>query len=203
METKLARGISSLFHPLLIPTYVLLVLLNLNALLSQMVPLSFKLIISGLVFLTTFLFPLVFTWLLARLGLISSHILARREDQIYPILAISVFYYVTYYLLKGIHISTIFSYYMLGATLLATLSLVVNFYRKISLYMVATGSFTGLFLGLSMNFGINFAAEISSSIILAGIIGFARLKSDMHKPAEVYTGYAMGVIVMTLLLILL
>jgi len=203
METKVARGITFLIHPLLIPTYVLLVLLNLNVFVSHSVPITYRLALTGMVFLTTFVFPLFFTWLLYRLEMISSLLLIRREERIYPILAISIFYYATYYLLKGIHLSTIFSYYMLGATLLALLSLVINFYGKISLHMVATGSFTGLLLGLSLNFGVNLNSEICATIVVAGIVGYARLKSGMHKPAEIYSGFAVGAIVMTLLIILL
>jgi hypothetical protein len=203
METKVARGVTFLIHPLLIPTYVLLVLLNLNVFVSHSVPIAYRLALTGMVFLTTFVFPLFFTWLLYRLEMISSLLLVRREERIYPILAISIFYYATYYLLKGIHLSTIFSYYMLGATLLALLSLVINFYGKISLHMVAIGSFTGLLLGLSLNFGVNLNAEICATIVVAGIVGYARLKSGMHKPAEIYSGFAVGAIVMTLLIILL
>jgi hypothetical protein len=203
MEIKLARGISYLFHPLLIPSYTLLILLNINPFISHTIPLPYKLILSGMVFLTTFIFPLVFTWLLCRLGFVSSFFLVRKEERIYPILAISIFYYVTYYLLKGIHVSTIFSYYMLGATLLSILALVVNFYHKISLHMIAAGSLAGLFLGLSLNFGINLQAEVLLSIILAGTVGYARLKSNTHKPTEIYSGFALGAFVMICLIILL
>ena len=69
--------------------------------------------------------------------------------------------------------------------------------------MVGAGSFTGLFLGLSLNFGINLNTEIFSGILLAGIIGFARLKSNSHQPAEIYTGFMTGVVVMTILITLL
>jgi hypothetical protein len=203
LGTKLARVISYVFHPLLIPTYILLLLLNLNSFLTLSLPVSFKLTLAGVVFLTTVLFPLFLTWMLYRLSIISSVVMAAKEERIYPILAISVFYYLTYFLLRGIHISAIFSIYMLGATLLAILSLMVNFYRKISLHMIGIGSFTGLFLGLSLNFGINLHAEICAGILLAGIIGFARLKSNAHQPAEIYSGFAMGVFVMTILMILL
>ena len=83
------------------------------------------------------------------------------------------------------------------------LSLAVNFYRKISLHMIGIGGFTGLFLGLSLNFGINLNTEMIAGILLAGIIGFARLKSNSHQPAEIYTGFLMGVLVMTVLMTLL
>jgi hypothetical protein len=45
--------------------------------------------------------------------------------------------------------------------------------------------------------------EVPATILLAGVIGYARLKSDSHEPAEIYSGFAMGVVVMTLLMILL
>ena len=203
METRLARGISYLFHPLLLPSYILVLLLNLNSFLSISVLFSFKLILAGMVFLTTCLFPLFLTWLFYRLRLISTVFMEDKEERIYPILATAVFYYITYYLLRGIHPSAIFSYYMLGATLLAIISLVINYYSKISLHMIGAGSFTGLFLGLSFKFGINFDVEVISGIIAGGIIGYARLKSDSHQPAEIYAGFALGAVIMPVLMILL
>jgi len=201
--TKLARVISYIFHPLLFPSYILLLLLNLNSFLSRSLPFAFKISLVSVVFLTMVLFPLFLTWLLFRLKIISSFFLTRREERVYPILTISVFYYLTYFLLSGIHISTLFNYYMLGATLLAMLSLIVNFYWKISLHMIGIGSFAGFFLGLTLDFGINLYTEMFAGILLAGIIGFARLKSNSHQPAEIYTGFVMGVLVMTALIILL
>ena len=203
IETKLARVISYVFHPLLVPSYILLLILNLDSFLSRSLPIQYKLALAGVVFLTTLVFPLFLTWMLYRLRIISSVLLTSKEERIYPILAISVFYYLTYFLLRDIHISAIFSYYMLGATLLAIVSLIVNFYRKISLHMIGAGSFTGLFLGLSLNFGINLHTEILSGILLAGIIGTARLSSDSHRPTEIYSGFVMGVVVMTTLMVLI
>ncbi|MCX6269550.1 MAG: hypothetical protein NTW16_19720 [Bacteroidetes bacterium] len=203
IETKLARMISYVFHPLLIPTYILLMLLNIDTFLSFALPLSYKAALTGVVLLTTLMFPLFLTWMLFRLNIISSIFMTTREERIYPILALSVFYYLTYFLLRGIHISTIFSYYMLGATLLAIIALMVNFYRKISLHMIAAGSFTGLFLGLALKFGLQLNTEIIAGILLAGMIGFARLKSDSHQPAEIYAGFGVGVVVMTVLITLI
>jgi hypothetical protein len=203
IESNLARAISYIFHPLLIPTYILLMLLNLGSFISLSLPVSYKLSLVGVVFLITVIFPLFLSWLLFRLKIITSVYMTTRDERVYPILAISVFYYITYFLLKGIHVSTLFSYYMLGATLLAILSLMINFYRKISLHMIGIGSFTGLFLGLSLNFGINLNTEIFSGILLAGIVGFARLKSNSHQPAEIYSGFVMGVVVIAGLITLL
>lgn len=203
METKLAKVLSYIFHPLLLPTYILILLLNHSSFISPSLPAFYKTTLVGVVFFTTVLSPLFLSWMFYRLKIISSIYMTTREERIYPILSISVFYYLTYFLLRGIHISSIFSYYMLGATLLAILTLMITFYRKISMHMVAAGSFTGLFLGLSLNFGINLNTEIFTGILLAGIIGFARLKSNSHQPAEIYSGFMMGVVAITILMTLL
>jgi len=203
METRFARIVSYLFHPLWIPFFNLLLLLNLDVFLQHQVPLHFKLILTGTVFLTTIVIPLALTGFLYRLKLIGSLFLATKEERVYPVLSVTVFYYVTYYLLHGTHVSAIFGYYMLGATLLAIMTLIINFYYKISLHMIALGSFTGFFLGLSLNFGINFTTEVITGIVVAGITGVARLKAASHGPSELYTGFAMGVITMTVLMLIL
>lgn len=192
-----------MFHPVLMPAYIVLLFLVRGNLQLRTFPVSYKMTIGGVVILTTLLFPLFFTWLLVRFNVISSVFMNRKEERVYPVLAMAVFYYLTYFLLKGISISLLFSYYMLGATFLAILSLAIGFFRKISLHAVAAGSFTGLFLGLSLNFGISLYGEIFSGILLAGIIGYARLKTESHQPAEVYSGFVMGVSVMTILMLLL
>ncbi len=200
---KISRVISYLFHPLLMPCCVLLLLLNLDNFAYLSVPATYKITLLAVVSLMTLVLPLMFTWLLIKLRYISSVFMTSKEERVYPILAIAVFYYGTYYLLREVHVSAIFSYYMLGATLVAILSLILNFYMKVSLHMMAIGSFTGLFLGLSLNFGINFTVEILAGVLLAGIVGYARLKENAHRPSEIYSGYLAGIIIMTLLLILL
>ncbi len=203
MEIKIARMISYLFHPLMMPCYILILLLNINNYASLLVPLNYKLMITGIVLLMTVILPLCFTWLLIKLQYITSVYMTTREDRVYPIISLAVFYYATYFLLKEVHIAAIFSYYMLGATLIAILSLVINFYRKISLHLLAMGSFTGLFLGLSLQYGINFTPEIMVGILLAGVVGYARLKSNAHQPSEIYSGFLMGAVVLAALIAVL
>jgi hypothetical protein len=197
--TKLARLISCLFHPLLIPLYILILLLNLRSVMVFTLPIRFKFTMAGVVLLTTVVSPLFLTWMMQRLRIINSVYMAWREERLYPILAVSVFYYLTYFLLKGVHVSVIFSYYMLGASLLAIMTLLINFRYKISLHAAGIGSTAGLFIGISLNFGVNLIPETCTSLLLAGIVGWARLKNESHTPVEIYLGFLLGTIVMTLL----
>lgn len=193
--------ISYCFHPLLIPVFVLSILLNMNELYAYTIPPNLKLSLIGITLFTSILFPLLTVFFLLRFKIISSIYTETKEERVYPILAVAAFYYLTYILLKEIQVSAIFSYYMLGSTLLAILTLFINFYKKISLHMVGMGSFVGLFTGLILLFGFDFNLLVIGGILIAGLVGYARLKSNAHHPAEVYSGFLLGVVVMTTIIL--
>jgi hypothetical protein len=203
MEERIARLLSIIFHPLFIPFYMLVILLNVNVFFAMMIPVKIKLILSGLVFLMTIIFPLLFVFLLYKLKLVKSFYLESREERIYPLLILAIFYYFTYYILKSFPISFIFSYYMLGSTFLTILALIISFYRKISLHMIGIGGMLGLLMGLSMNLGLNMTWFVIAAIILGGFLGFARIQSNSHKPSDIYAGFLVGASVMFLLFIFL
>ncbi|MGA2822336.1 MAG: hypothetical protein ABSE72_02305 [Bacteroidales bacterium] len=203
MEERIAKMFTLVFHPLFIPFYMLLILLNVNTFFAMMIPVKAKLLLSGLVFLTTILLPLLIVFLLYRLKMVKSFNLESREERIYPLLAVAVFYYITYYLLKSFPISFIFSYYMLGSTFLTILAMIISFYRKISLHMIGIGGMLGLLMGLSLNLNLDLTWFVVGAIILGGFLGFARIQSNSHKPSEIYSGFLVGAGVMFLLFIFL
>ena len=203
MEERIAKMLTLIFHPLFVPFYMLLILLNVNTFFAMMIPVKVKLLLSGLVFFTTILFPLLIVFLLYRLKMVKSFYLVSREERIYPLLAVAVFYYLTYYLLKSFPISFIFSYYMLGSTFLTILAMIISFYRKISLHMIGIGGMLGLLMGLSLNLGLDLTWFVVAAIILGGFLGFARIQSSSHKPSEIYSGFLVGAGVMFLLFIFL
>jgi hypothetical protein len=199
MEERFARIFTYLLHPLFVPFYILLILFNVNSYFALMIAMKAKLLISGLVIMTTIILPVLVVFLLYRLKVLKSFSLELREERIYPLLAVSIFYYLTYYLLKSFPISFIFSYYMLGSTFLAICSLIISFYRKISLHMIGAGGMLGLLLGLSLNLGIDLVWYVVTAIMVCGLLGFARIKSNSHKSSDVYSGFLVGAVVMFLL----
>jgi hypothetical protein len=203
MEDRIARLLTILFHPLFIPFYTLLILFNVNTYFAILIPVKAKYLLTGLVFLTTILFPLFLVFLLYRLKLIKSFHMQSKEERIYPLLITAIFYYLTYYLLKSFTISFIFSYYMLGSTFLTICALIISFYMKISLHMIGIGGMIGLFMGLSINRNIDLTWFIIPAILLAGMLGFARAKSNSHRPSEIYSGFLVGAGILFLLFIFL
>ncbi|MCF8232683.1 MAG: hypothetical protein K9J27_10885, partial [Bacteroidales bacterium] len=68
MEKKIAVIISIVLHPLLVPTYLLLIVLNADIHYSMMIPFKGKLLMLALVFLTTVVLPSFLIMIYYRMG---------------------------------------------------------------------------------------------------------------------------------------
>ncbi len=203
METKFAKVISAIFQPLLIPTYGFIILFSLTAFFSLAINPSAKWMIMGIVFLTTFLFPALMILFLLRMGVITSLNLRNRQERVLPFLIAGTFYYLAYYMLKQLQISPIYNYFMIGTTFVIVVSMLINFFWKISIHMISLGGLLGAFLGLSFVMMIDMTPLLILIIFVSGMVGFSRLQLKAHTPAQVYSGFIAGLLVMLSLFIFL
>ncbi|MCK4360166.1 MAG: hypothetical protein KAV70_00355, partial [Bacteroidales bacterium] len=169
MEIKVSKILSVVFHPLLIPTYTLLIIFNLNVFFSMIIPQAAKWQILGMIFLITFLFPLFMMILFQRIGIIKSLYMKTKEERTLPYLMTIIFYYLASYLLKQLQISPIFYYFILGATFLIIITLIINFFWKISIHMIGVGGMLGILMGLSFLFMIDIPFLIILLVLCSGI----------------------------------
>jgi len=202
MQDKLAKTISILFHPLLIPSYFTLLIFNLNNHISLLIPAGAKFVIFSLIFITTFIFPTIFILIIKRKGLIKSLQMESREERIYPYAIAAIFNFSAFYMIKQIQIPEEYYLLLLGSGALILICLVINFNTKISAHMVGAGGLTGALIGISMRLNIDLVVLIVLAIICSGLIGFARLKLNAHKPFQIYLGFICGMIVMTIFLLI-
>jgi len=198
MNNLVARILSYLFHPLFIPTYLFLILLGFDTTFSVLLPMKMKLLITGTIMATTIVFPMLLILLMLRMKVISSLFLPQREERIFPLVIIAIFYYLTFYLIKDLYFPRNFQLFILGATLLAIITLLVSFFYRISMHMTALGGISGLFLSMTLVTGGYYLAFLISAILVSGLTGSARLKLNAHQPAEIYSGWLMGAVVMCL-----
>ena len=203
MDIKLARAISVIFQPLLIPTYGFIILFSINTFFSLLINPSAKWMILGVVFLTTFLFPAVMIFFMMKLGVISSLNLRKRQERVLPFLITGIFYYLVYYMLRQLQISPIYNYFMIGTTLVVVVAMIINFFWKISIHMISLGGVLGLFLGLTFVMMIDLTPLLVLIIFISGLVGYSRLKLGAHTPAQVYSGFLTGFVVMLSLYVFL
>lgn len=201
IENLLARIISMLCHPMLIATWSLLILFNMEVFFAAAVPAKARWMIIILVFITTGLLPALTALLMARLGIISSAKMNQREERLWPFVITALFYYLAYYLLKQLDISAVYVVVMLGAFTSVVLALVVSTFWKISVHMIGMGGVTGAFTALSLQLMLDIPLLIVVLIAMSGLTGFARLKLQAHTPLQVLAGYISGFVVFFLLIL--
>jgi len=71
----------------------------------------------------------------------------------------------------------------------------VNIFFKISMHTTAAGSAVGLMLVLLFLSPVNMILPFFAVLIVAGIIGTARLLLSAHQPAQIWLGYIVGFLV--------
>jgi hypothetical protein len=199
MSISLAKIISAIFHPLLVPTYALLLLINFQTHSILALPEDFRYIIVAFVFITTFVLPSIIIFILLKVGKIKSLEMQSQQERVLPMLIIAVAFYSTYYLLKQSAVTGLMSLFMVGATMLVLIALIINYITKISLHMTAWGGLFGTFLGFAISFSYNLIPMLLVTIFVIGIIATARLKLNAHTPLQVYLGFLVGTLVMVFL----
>jgi membrane-associated phospholipid phosphatase len=203
IEYTLARIVSGLFHPLLIASFGMIILLNMNTYVGATIPVQVRHFILIIIFVNTAIIPTIAIFMLKRLGLIEDVYITRRSERLLPLLITALLYIFTYYLLKKLALPSLIYYYVMGACLIVLLGLIITLRWKISLHMTSMGGLTGFLIATSLLLRANLLYVIVLSFFLSGLIGSARLRLQAHTPAQVYAGFLLGMVAMLVLYIYL
>jgi hypothetical protein len=196
METRIAKVLSVLFHPLIVPTYIFTLLLSLNAHFALILPLQAKGFLLGIILISTCIFPLLLVLLFKYTGKLMSLEIESRQERNLSLAIAGIFYYLSWWMLRQMHFSPVFQLFMIGTFYVLICTIFINLFWKISLYMVAAGGATGVLISLSLLLTQPVQTIIFITILVSGIIGFARLTLKTHNPAQVYLGWIVGLVVM-------
>ncbi|MDD5509184.1 MAG: hypothetical protein PHD25_12805 [Bacteroidales bacterium] len=199
MESRISKFISFAFQPLLMPTLAMLILLQMPVYFAVVIPSAAKWMLLGIIFFTTFFLPASIIFLMARRGMIHSLYIEAREERTVPYVITAIFFMVAFYLLRSLQLSPVYANFMMGAIILVIAVLLINLFWKISSHMAAVGALTGMCMGLSGFLGMLYLNLIIAGLVLSGIVGYARLRLNAHTPAQVYAGFALGLILIGIL----
>jgi membrane-associated phospholipid phosphatase len=199
MGQKTAKIISILFHPLLIPTYAILILFNTDSHYLHVLPNNYKLLLLAFVSLFTFFLPAIAMFFMVKLRIVDSLEMNAKKERSIPLVVVALFFYGTYHLLRQIPVNSVFTIFMLGATLLVLFSLLINYFYKISIHMMALGGLLGTMLGYSFLIHQDIRIYLYLIILVTGITGTSRLRLNAHTPSQVYSGFLLGLTTILLL----
>jgi len=190
--TQFAKIVSIVFHPLLMPTLGFFIILDSSIYLSSSIdPLTTK-ITYATIFIFTCVLPFINVWFLVNKGYAKDIYLRTRKERKLPYLFSVVYYLILYYFLKTINLPPAIYLMVLGTTIAAIITLLINLRWKISAHMVGIGGVLGAVIGISERFMQNLNGTIIVLFLVAGMIGYARLKLDAHTSSQVYAGFATG-----------
>ena len=190
--SKLANLISIIFHPVLLPTWMFLIFVA-----SGICRISFikaELCLT-IVFVTTFIFPIISLLILKKFRVIESFTMEKREERFIPLFIMVVFLYVTSRFFNGINALTIYNFYLVSNLVLCVIVFWINLCWKISMHGIGWGAFTATLLIMSTMSSTLYLSYFILSIVISGIVGAARLYLKSHNESQVYVGFIVGFII--------
>ena len=189
---KFHKFISTILHPIVVPTIgvMLYFLIIPNTFESNQ-----KLAILSLIFVVTYLIPLLILVLLKKLGFINSYQTETIKERKLPItLMIIVFYLLANTLEKTTNLRDLAILFY--ATTLGLFFIYFLFYFKIkaSIHLLSLGIILRFFMVLSSIYSQIYLLIYIIILLLAGLLASSRLHLKAHTNKEVYIGFFTGII---------
>lgn len=197
---RLSKIISFVFHPALMPTYAFLLAVNFLPMLSDLTSNKQKIDLLRIVFIFTFLIPVISVIVLKKIKIVSSYYIENKSERKLPLLIAIISYYVLllffqeqsslgFYYNKFL-VSTLLNQLLLGALLILIFSFIISNFWKISLHMLGIGGVVGAFFALH-------SPDTLFLILLllwcSGLVAYARINENAHTCNQVYAGFLAGV----------
>ena len=188
---KFSKLISYLFHPI---NFSIIGTLFYFLFVPKYIFKQQEYIVLVVIFITTYIFPLIILLLMKRFGLINSYHLKTIEERKFPtVLFISICVFIGQWLYKTSIVNILSLFYLGFALSLILIYIFLYLDRKISLHTTAIGGLIGFLLYFSYHFKINVILLLGAFFIISGIIATSRLELKAHTMSEVVIGYIIGI----------
>ena len=198
IEERVSKVVSWVFNPFSIPFLAFLILLLFSYL--RMLPITYKLIILGIVYTFTILTPSLAIYVYCRLNRLSMKDLTQRHHRYAPFLLTILSYICCLLLMRKMNIPWYMSGIILAALLMQVICICLNLVWKLSEHMAGAGAIVGGLVAFSALYGYNPIWWLCLFILIAGILGSARISLGHHTVDEVIGGFAIGLLCTLLVL---
>ncbi|MGM0497501.1 MAG: hypothetical protein ACQESJ_06245 [Bacteroidota bacterium] len=197
MNKTIAKIISAVFNPLLMPTYALLILFATNTYFTFL-PFEAKKAIFLTTFISTFLLPLAFIPLFMYQKLIRNIEMNNKKERLLPFSVVTILYFLSYFLMAQMGVPSTILKIILAGGILILIIVLITIRWKISVHMAGIGALSATLVAFSVLLKADFIVFLLVSLFVAGILGTARMILKSHTPSEVYAGFGLGVAVLSL-----
>lgn len=183
---RTARVISAIFTPFSIPFLAFLILFLFSYL--RIMPIQYKLIVLGVVYCFTILMPTLTIFLFRKINGFSPEDLGERKRRFMPFLLTITSYVFCLVMMHRLNIPWYMTGIILAALIMMVICIVVNLKWKLSEHMAGVGAIVGGLVSFSALFGYNPVWWLCLFILIAGVLGTARIILQHHTLGEVLAG---------------
>lgn len=200
MEKRFWNIISYLLHPLFMPTLGVCFILATHSILLISIDSPFALLmIPWTVLGCTTLIPLfgIFTFLKA--GRISSIEEPTKHDRLLIMLFSEIGFLASFIVLRHVpSADASLLLFLIGINVAMAVTLILNLFMRTSLHATGAGGLLGMVLGMEYYFRTDLSRWIGIALAIALISGYARYRVKAHRAVEIYYGYLVGLLSLSL-----
>ncbi len=189
---RVARMVSAVFTPFSIPFLAFLILFLFSYL--SIMPIQYKLIVLGIVYCFTIMIPVLAIFIFKKINGFSAQELGERKKRYVPFFLTITSYVFCLLMMNRLNIPWYMSGIILAALIMMVICIVVNLKWKLSEHMAGAGAVIGGLVAFSALFGYNPVWWLCLFILVAGVLGTARIILGHHTLGEVMGGFAVGFI---------
>ncbi|MFK5890960.1 MAG: hypothetical protein QM486_09550 [Flavobacteriaceae bacterium] len=188
---KFSKYISTILHPILLPTIATLFFFIVA---PYGYPLRQIYVVSGFVFLSSYIFPLLLLVLFKNLKIISNFEIHNLKERKIPVLSFLIISLLIGKILFNLPHLKLLSILFLGCFLaLSIIYLLLHLNFKTSLHLTGVGGFTAFIVLLSLYYNLNLIYLIALLLFFNGLLATARLILKAHTPKELIIGFFTGI----------
>lgn len=185
-----SKLVSMLFNPFYLALSGLIILFLFSNL--RYLPWSYQLNVLFMVYLFTILFPTMLIRLYRRYQGWNLMELGRKERRMVPYIISILCYFTCYYVMSALRMPHFMGSILLSALMIQVLCALINVWWKISTHSAAIGGVAGALIAFSVFFFFNPIWWLCLVILLAGVVGSARMILRQHTLSQVVSGFLLG-----------
>ena len=183
--------ISLIFLPLLVPTYAMILLMNMDVFLVLPVLWRWIAIIGTLIF--TGVLPALPIILMLKRGDINDLYISKREERTMPYLFTFMAYvFWALFMWRTMQFPLFIVAMGMGSAISVFIIIIINLKWKISAHASGMGGLCGAVFGVSYRTAINPVWLIGMVLLLSALVALSRLELKAHTPGQVLAGFVVG-----------
>lgn len=187
----LARALSLLLHPLLVPTEVTLLLLY-GPTFYALWPAGIKIYLLWVIALFTMIVPAIFVLFLRTSGRLPDLWLSQRRERLLPLAIGMIFALLCILVVRKLPDAVLLRRLLLATAACEAFCLAVTLRWKISLHLTTMGGVTALLTVMAIAELGQLTVPLYAVVALSGLLASARLHLGSHNGMQILAGFAAG-----------